>query len=276
MDSFDTEIPPEDFPDKLNFRPLVLRTWFLATFLGFNLFIVGLLVAITITQHITLLDEWAYFVIQILPLIIGTITSAGLEAIILALSRITPFIRCVQPGGDTAGNTILKTFYPLVGMRDALKTKNYLLCVSHILLFGGGVILALKASLLTASYPDVSANVTEWTLGALFGIYVAIIAYIAFVMVFVNGRKTGLRNNWDIITIADHLTLFRHSNLLRLFEGSSVATRESMDEVLGDVRLKLAYWKRRDDKVWYGFRVTNTNQGVHAYSISLCLTFLAI
>lgn len=188
----------------------------------------------------------------------------------LDLSRITPFIRCAQPDGDTIANTILKPFMPLLGILDSVETKNYHLLPAPILEFAGGLILGLKASLLSSSYPDISVNVTNWTLYSLFVVYGVIILYILYIMFYLKHRKTGLRNDWDVVTMADHLTLFRRSNLRRIFEGSCIATRPSMKSVLGDTRIKLGYWKRKDKKTgkkadgseeerkdgsqWYGFR----------------------
>ena len=55
--------------------------------------------------------------------------------------------------------------------------------------------------------------------------------------------------------MADHLTLFRHSNLKGMFEGSCIATRQSMERTLGHIRIKLRYWERKTDGArWYGFR----------------------
>ena len=113
----------------------------------------------------------------------------------LALSRITPFIRCAHDDGDTMANTILKPFMPFLGIRDSIKTKNYHLFLAHILQFGGGFILGLKASLLSSAYPDISVNVTSWTLFSLFGVYCVIILYIVFIIAYLRNRKTGLRED---------------------------------------------------------------------------------
>lgn len=212
-------------------------------------------------SRFTLINEWAYFVVQILPLLIGTLTSATFESVGFTLSRITPFLRCASPKGDTLGNTLLTPYMPFIGFRDSIHTRNLYLFLSHILRDGGGIVLALKASLLTSSYWDLTAEVTFWPVIALTIIYLDIIMYFLLIWGHLRMKMTGLREGWDIITMADHLTLFRHSNLVDLFDGSCIATRSSLLDILGNVRVKLGYWKRKDGTRWFGFRAIGVPSG---------------
>jgi hypothetical protein len=210
--------------------------------------------ALVYKQSFQVANEWAYFFLQVSPIVIGTITSSTLDAIILTLSRITPFMRCASPSGDTAGNTILRSYFPLPSFLDTIATRSHHLIFSHVFYFLSFVVLGLKASLLSTKNSHYTyAYVTPWALYSLLGLYASIAVYIVAIIIYLHDRPTGLRNEWDTITIADHLTLFRHSDFLDKFEGSCIADRKSMLARLGGIRLKLGYW-RHGDKWWFGFK----------------------
>lgn len=202
------------------------------------------------------IGQWGYFTIQILPVIIGTITAAFLDGIAVTLSRLTPFIRCAASGGATAGDTILRNYFPNPQLVEAWKTRNLLLLSAWILCITGNVILAFKASLLNTTDDD-EAIVTPWALETLTVIYGLVALFILAVMRWIRAKKsTGLR--WDPVSIADHLMLFRHSNVLKYFEGTDLAERDSMLEALKGLRLRLGYWKRENGDIWHGFGLVET------------------
>lgn len=239
----------------------------------FNLAIIGLLVALCFKPKFTLLNEWAYFVLQIFPTIIGTITAATLEAIITALSRITPFMRCASPIGALAKTSIMLPYVPLLGLGASWRSRhseNWHLLVANVILWLGYPVLGLKAALLSASIDTGMAEASNWAVYALLCAYFIITIFIVGIAVYLHGRTTGLRHGWDTVNIADHLVLFRHSNFLDTFEGSCIATRESMLEKLGNMRLKLGYWER-DGEHWYGFNEI-TNSGRCTFNSGLAKT----
>lgn len=239
---------------------MVLRLWFLICTLCFNGVVIGLLIIIYFKESFHLENGWAYFVIQFLPIIIGTATSSSLEAIIMTLSRITPFMRCANPKGDFARDTIFWRFIPLQDVSDALATRNWLLAVSHFYRFLSYCVQGLKASLLSMDGND-TAEVTHWALYVVSVVYILIEAYIVAVIVYLYCRQsTGLREGWDIVTIADYLALFRHSNFLNKFEGSCIADRDSMVDTLGNLKLRLGYWRRGGNALWYGFGEVSTGK----------------
>ncbi|KAH6990266.1 hypothetical protein EDB80DRAFT_816383 [Ilyonectria destructans] len=246
-------LQPHIGPDNLQFRPMVLRLWFLICTLCFNGVVIGLLIIIYFKESFHLENGWAYFVIQFLPIIIGTATSSSLEAIIMTFSRITPFMRSAKPEGDFAKDTIFQRFIPLQDVSDALTTRNWLLAVSHFYRFLSYCVQGLKASLLSMDGSD-TAEVTHWALYVVSVVYILIEAYIVAVIIYLYCHQaTGLREGWDIVTIADHLALFRHSNFLNKFEGSCIADRNSMVDILGSLKLRLGYWRRGGNALWYGF-----------------------
>lgn len=110
--------------------------------------------------------------------------------------------------------------------------------------------MALKASLINARDDD-AAIVTQWVLIPLIVIYGLVALLILAVMWTLRGQKsTGLR--WDPVSIADHLMLFRHSNVLNYFEGTDLAEKDSIFEALKPLRLRLGYWKRENGDIWHG------------------------
>jgi hypothetical protein len=233
-------------PDPLTFRPLVLRPWFLFLSLGFDIAVTTLLVVLCVYQRFNLLNDWAYFVVKIFPTIIGTITAAKLESIIAALSRITPFMRCAGPNGDMARTSILLPYVPRLSMSASAGSRNWHLFWGSFILWLGYNVLALKAALLSASLDDWTAEVNDWAAYALIAGYALITIYTGYVVYYLHNRPTGLRQGWDTVNIADHLVLFRQSNFLDAFEGSGIATRQSIKEHLGTRRLKLGYWPFND------------------------------
>ncbi|KAH9211362.1 hypothetical protein DL95DRAFT_511204 [Leptodontidium sp. 2 PMI_412] len=250
-DAHELGLPP------LNFKPFMLRRWFLCSSLAFNLLILGLMITLLFKPQFKVLNQWGYFFIQIFPAVVGTITASFLRGITVTLSRITPFILCAAPTGSTAGKTILREYFPDPSIRDAFTTESFILSYAWILFIAGNFILGFKASLLntdmTEGYRE--AIVATWALYPLICIYSFIALFmVAVILKLELAGSTGLR--WDPVSLADHLVLFRHSNFLRFFEGTDMADRDSMSNVLSGRPLRLGYWIRVDganDTYWHGF-----------------------
>ncbi|KAK7414782.1 hypothetical protein QQX98_006384 [Neonectria punicea] len=134
-------------------------------------------------------------------------------------------------------------FRPVQPLSGAIATKNWLLSVSHFYLWLTFCLQGLKASLLVTDGEN-SAFIVPWALFAIIVAYGMISLYIMYVIYYLHNRVTGLREEWDVVTIADHLALFRHSNFLDKFEGSCIADRDSMIRALGNLKIKLGYWPR--------------------------------
>ena len=202
------------------------------------------------------IGQWSYFTVQILPVVIGTITAAFLKGVAFNLSRLTPFILCASSNGASAGDTILREYFPNPKLVEAWRTRNWLLLSAWILCFAGNVILAFKATLLNTT-DDNKATITRWALVPLTVIYGLVALFLlALMWRFRDKKVTGLR--WDPVSIADHLMLFRHSNVLNYFEGTDFAERDSMFEALKQLRLRLGYWTRENGDIWHGFGLMET------------------
>jgi hypothetical protein len=175
-----------------------------------------------------------------------------MHGIAVNLSRVTPFMLAAVPEGSTFRKTILASYFPGLSLRDAIATGNGLLASVWILEILFGMILSFKSALLnTTDYRIyVEAIVTSWALYALIALYSLMGILTIFLVYELHDRVTGLR--WEQASIADLLTLFRHSDFLDKFEGTDIAARDSMFDRFQDDSLKIGYWYRGDE-IWHGF-----------------------
>jgi len=237
-----------------------LKPAFLHWVLFWNLSITALLIALIIVPEFSLNGIWSYFIIQIMPTLIGTVTSVLLESVVLNLFRITPYIACASsPGGSTAGKTIMRTFFPSPGFRTAVRSRedisngNVLLSFSFIMYAVGYTVLAFKSVLLTSTEPRSKASKvysTYWAAWTLFVFYCLVDVHTIWVILYLRDRNTGLL--WDPVSMADQLALFRGARFISKLEGSSIATPESMRNHFKNEPLQLGYWKY-GDTYWHGF-----------------------
>ncbi|PHH88562.1 hypothetical protein CDD83_7368 [Cordyceps sp. RAO-2017] len=263
------------FPDEhnklpqLDFKPLTLRFWFLCVVLIWNLIITVILAALIRAGSFYLKDPWSYVLLKVLPPAIGTITASCLKSIVLNLSRVTPFILCAAGDsttpkdrlGGTAGDSILRRYFPEYSFRAALATKNGLLLVSQLLEFSTVFILGFKATLLSTTDEqgvrvNMGVQVNEYGAYCLLGFYLLIDLHTVWVMGYLWNRTTGLR--WDPTSIADHLVLFRKASFLDEFAGTCIAKSSLRKARLRNLRLRLGYW-RTGTELWHGFDVCTSS-----------------
>ena len=265
--------------EELQFKPLMLRTWFLSSALAFNSIVLALLIVLIFAESVSFINQWGYFAIQILPPIIGTITASFWGGITLTLGRITPFMLCASPGtlkkkcGDTAGRTVLREYFPAPSLRDIVAARNKLLTVSWLLLIISSTVLAFKSSLLnTVNQVDYwEATIAHWSLYPLIGIYALMNVTTILLIFHLHNKPTGLRPDWDPVSIADHLVLLSHSNFLDDFEGTDISTRQSIFEYFQHQRLRLGYWDLGGGKVWHGFGRVEDDEVGEASLLSLTI-----
>lgn len=260
MSNLDEEATPVSADEHglpaLDYRPMSLKPAFLYAALLWNLMITGFLIAVVIRSEFSLSGIWSYFVIQIMPIIFGTITSALLESIVMNLFRITPYIACAaSSGGSKAGKTIMRTFFPSPGWRTAVRSRedlsqgNVLLSVSFVLWVLSYTVLGFKGVLLNTD-DETEASSNEWAAVTLLVFYCLVDAQTIWVILYLRGRDTGLL--WDPVSVADQLALFRRAHFISKLNGSSITTRDSMRNCFKDEELRLGYWKC-GTTYWHGF-----------------------
>ncbi|KAF4963897.1 hypothetical protein FSARC_8150 [Fusarium sarcochroum] len=228
----------------LTFRPTVLGNVALYLSLAFYLSIIGILVYLHQIQKFRIKSVWAYFVIKILPTILGTITSIHMDAIAMALSRITSFILCADTSTRSDGGSAKKALF-----------SSYLpFFITTAVSFVTSFIVALKASFLLTEYYKMAIVVT-WAVETLIAIYGFLVIFLFCLLISLKWRAiTGLR--WDPVSIADQLALFRHSNFLEEFAGTCFGYTQRILHSMGKQKLRLGYWKR-GPHYWHGFGIVN-------------------
>ncbi|KAF5007954.1 hypothetical protein FDECE_5723 [Fusarium decemcellulare] len=243
----------------LDFRPTILTGGALFLSLVFHLLVLGTLVFLYYKEIFSVSYAWAYFVIKILPTVIGTATAVLVDEMGQSLSRIRPFMLCAQEEGCTADKTILMSYFPMPDFTTLWKSRNWLLLVSKALSFINYFTIGLKTSfLLTPDYQN--AEVVPWAVLSLVGLYAAVSLYLIAVFFSLHGKVTGLR--WDPVSVADQLVLFRHSDFLDMFEGTWAADRTAIENHLGDLRLRIGYWDTGFG-YWHGFGLADPSQTQH-------------
>ncbi|GJD05313.1 phosphoribosylaminoimidazole-succinocarboxamide synthase [Colletotrichum higginsianum] len=215
----------------------------------------------------------SYSVLTAALILLGTATVAHLEAILLNLSRMTPFILCARKQGATAAETILRSYFPAPRLRDAWKTRSWMLLSAYFIYYPSYAVLGLKSALLyeSASSDDPYLHVNDWACYTLLVFYSIAQLYLLVVVAYLWKRPTGLR--WDPVSIADILVLFRHCNFVNNFEGSSIADRQSMIQELGDTRLHLGYWRRENGDFWHGFGTDASGKPFDPFSSCAKISF---
>ncbi|KAF4845405.1 hypothetical protein CGCSCA4_v006871 [Colletotrichum siamense] len=112
--------------------------------------------------------------------------------------------------------------------------------------------LLIIVAILYEDYTEPGLFVNLWAYYTLLAFYSIIQTYLLIlILYFWKTPTTGLR--WDPVSIADILSLFRHSDFLNKFKGSSIAKRQSMNSELGDLRIRLGYWRMSEGTHWHGF-----------------------
>lgn len=122
--------PEQDRLPPLNYKPFMLAPWFLICAFVFNLAILAMLAIFYFLPSSNTMAQWGFFATQVLSVVIGTITVLFLKGMALTLSRLSPFILCASSNGASAGDTILRQYFPGPKLVEAWKTRNcLLLCV---------------------------------------------------------------------------------------------------------------------------------------------------
>lgn len=271
---------PEGYPE-LKYKPIMLSFRCMLCVLAFYLFVLGLLISLIFVHNVSFSSQYGYFGIQILPPVVGTITTSLWSSITISFGRISPYIASASDDStvykrqNSARRTILAQYFPVPDIFDMIGNGNVLLVFTHIVWFLSDFVLAFKAALLnTTDYNDYwEATVTFWALYSLIAVYLLLTVCLIALVWHLRAVQTGLL--WDPVSIADHLVLFRHSNFLAEFDGMEASSRHSLHERFRRSHFRLGYWDRGSLGIWHGFgRIEHDLRGKLLVSLSCVIARL--
>ncbi|KAI9856659.1 MAG: hypothetical protein M1813_008806 [Trichoglossum hirsutum] len=238
---------------KLDFKPFIVLNWVMVFVLAFYVSILALLIPLLFFDDVTFISQYGYFCVKILPPVLGTITTSLWRSTTYTYSRIMPYVLSASGSGDAVCQTILRCYFPIPSIRDAVQTKNILLVSFWIVWILSCFVIPFKSILLSTAnqISHWEAIVTRWAVISLIIIYSFMIIGQAVLTWSLWNIRTGLR--WDPVSIADHLTLFYHSDFLEDFKGLELTPRRYLYDRLRDKGVRLGYWNRGSLGYWHGF-----------------------
>lgn len=238
--------------DAPNYKPTILRP---ASFIVLIILCILMVAALVfcgayskqqsgLTPFLGTMSGGHYFLFRILPPMLGAVLLIYAQAMVVTTFRILPFERMHSEDPKDRHGAIFLDLCPrsflwphIVG---PLPVKA---CISATWLLNFS--LPLLSTLFSNAYVEgkwVWATVqgVVWTLVALYIIYVAALATLAW---FWFRRDTGML--WDIRSIADVIPMLHHSNARASYKGTETApTRRDLEEKLQDrMEDRLGYWQ---------------------------------
>lgn len=243
-----------DTPTVQNFRPLILQNRMLCLCLLYHIL---MLVCLVVAFHMATWKArrpWSYLIHTILPYILGTLSTIWVCGVIMALSRITPFLHCTRRDGAFAVDTIFQRCFPFPSLADAVRSRSWFLVLSHAMRWLTVFIVPVKSSLFRTARPGLDVAVIPWAAQVLLTVYASFALYNIGVLYYLHTSPTGLPEG-DIVTMAHHAEVFRHADFGLAFAGTGAASRASMmaDSFLSRMKIKLAWWRLENGTSWYGF-----------------------
>ncbi|KIK55201.1 hypothetical protein GYMLUDRAFT_87704 [Collybiopsis luxurians FD-317 M1] len=235
---------PEGYP-KLNFRPFLLRTWFLTGVCILCLIAMGCILLVDreaestnrifCTSDINQRLAWEYG-----PMFVSTSTKLLWNSVFGALSRTIPFFSLARtaPGRKGLGGS---AFWLLSFLH-----RRWYFWITGLLRWILLVILPLLKSAFIIAQPynrgDVCQGfyVSHPVALALAALYFILAAIAASLLIRLYGRSTGLK--WDPVSIADKLALFHGSNVLPDFDIMEGLPKIGRMEALRKRVYRIGYW----------------------------------
>lgn len=263
---------PPEYP-KLDFKPIMLQEWVLATTLIFYIGVMGMVGMLLFYENQSRIFHVrataSRFTIRFLPSIIGALTNIIYTATWKTYARTLPYMEMADTTitdscAVNAAKTMIAAYFPRVNIIHALRNRHWLLVTMTICsLLVSQVLLPVKGSLLTKnpSNNGTGWDVTIWPFGAIVTIivYSSLVVTTAVLLIVMWKRRTGLK--WDVVSIADYCVLFNKSNVLDHYAMISIETpvhkwRDSIE--CSDHLYRLGYWRvERTNEIWHGVRRTN-------------------
>jgi hypothetical protein len=266
----------EGYP-KLDFKPFVLRKFFLAaTLLFFSACLGGIITLILIahnkTHYLRVHTLSTSLAFRYVPVAIGTLTIIWWRSIMTALARTTQYISMAGQNNHekahhrlqrTLLNEYATTAFNPANVMGVARNGHWLLFICLVL----QVMMMILLVPLKASFVLVTAGGHGWTVAvlcevgyALIAIYVCLLLATTYILARLWDRETGLK--WDPVTIADQVALVQGSNIFPMLEGLEFATPRECSSILATRSshfgtLRLGYWMHRcNGTIWYGLACT--------------------
>lgn len=246
------------YPD-LTFVPTILRPLSIITLSCLCLLMIAALIFCAIySEHHHGFLEWSggiygprYFLFSFLPQILAACIFTYVQAVMSAVTRITPYTMMAMDDAQSRGNALFAGATP----RSMLYPKwdgPVSLNISNSFFWLSIFTIPLQSCLFSVIMVDgvwrwATVQGIAWTLVA---VYFFILIGTVIMGLFFSRRITGLM--WDPRSLADIIALLPRSNCLRDYAGTDLMRNKE------DIRHKLA---RRSDRLGY-WRTPDKNQGI--------------
>ncbi|KXJ94098.1 hypothetical protein Micbo1qcDRAFT_231662 [Microdochium bolleyi] len=267
-DTFDTETGSRN--ESLTYKPRILQTPSLLALAVLNICMIAALMFCAIysrTQnglwsYSGNLNNGDYFVFRILPQLLGAVVLVYSQCVTSVAFRIMPFAQLASDDARVRERAVfqpmyLKSFLLPKVMRD---WKMTVIAVNTWLL---NLTIPLLSSIFTVILKDgqwtwATGQAVTWTLVVLYAISTLSTLFMQFTW---RRKRTGLRDGWDLRSLADFILLAAQSNSASKYRSTEVmATRDRMrDWFSGKDIERLGFWNAPESSdPWYGLGVEET------------------
>ncbi|KAF2752062.1 hypothetical protein M011DRAFT_516435 [Sporormia fimetaria CBS 119925] len=200
-----------------------------------------------------------YFVFEYLPTMVGMVILMWLFQVEIALQRIVPFVSLASGSRQQRSQALFLNMFPMQFLFPKLEYFRAgqplvgIFFVARWLFLWTIPLLAssfnVRYELAKQAWIWVAVQGVIWTVIAL---YIILVVALLGLIVFLFGRKTGLR--WDPRSLADIMSLLERSNSMSDYGGSETFTKAQFKQRLGQRTDRIGYWSttRRPNDTFYG------------------------
>ncbi|KAI9674044.1 MAG: hypothetical protein M1829_003887 [Trizodia sp. TS-e1964] len=218
-----------------------------------------------------------YFLLRFLPQMIGAFAIIWLLVVERAIYRILPFTYMASSHAESRSKALMMPLFPsnlLLPRLHALRDRRYPIGIAIALFWLNMFILPLQAALFQPRYVvrnEAAVGSWRWTVVepvaiTLFILYSILAIAISIVLVFFQGRVTGLK--WDPTSIADLLTLLPRSNSLENYQKSETFQHKSQFKTRLRLRSdRIGYWSTAQRPLEIFYAIGEEGAKTHRYSI---------
>ncbi|ORY67608.1 uncharacterized protein BCR38DRAFT_427676 [Pseudomassariella vexata] len=261
-------------PQPLTFKPWILRVPSLLLLAFLCTLMIGALLFCAVYSSrrngltaFTTIYSGDYFVFRILPQLLAAVLLIYAQCIIITAFRVLPFSAMASDDIPHRRNVGFLPLYPKSFLWPQL-VSTWHFWIPVIVTWILNITIPLQSSLFTV----VLVNGT-WRWSTVQGVawilvftYVLLLLSIGVLILFWHNRRTGMRRNWDLRSLADIIFLLSQSNSLQPYQGTeTVASRTSMRHMLKGNNERLGWWYASGAvpfENWYGIGVPTDEQKV--------------